>query len=142
MEIGFHVTIRMGMLLPAFLSKAVSSSAAMKGPVWEVCLTPETPETANWGRVFRLKLRLEESLKAEFRGWLVEIGGFLRGLACNLGIIEEVKAGLSRYKDACSLESLPSVALLKEGVASVLLQGLEAEDQKQRTHAFLIDAFA
>ena len=71
------------------------------GPVWEVCLTPETPETANWGRIFRLKLRLEESLKAEFRGWLVKIGGFLRGLACNLGIIEEVKAGLSRYKDTC-----------------------------------------
>lgn len=97
-------------------------------------LTPETPETANWGRVFRLKLRLEESLKAEFSGWLVEIGGFLRGLAFNLGIIEEVKAGLLRYKDACSLESLPSVALLKEGVASVLLQGLEAEEQSERTH--------
>ncbi len=115
---------------------------ARGGPIWQVILNPDTPETANWGRVFRIKLRLEESLRAEFWGWLVEIGGFLRSLGFNLEVIEEVRTGLLRYKDACSLESLPGVALLKEGVASLLLQGLDSEDQSDRTHAFLRDALA
>lgn len=112
------------------------------GPTWSVNLIPDSPATTNWDRIFQIMLRLEASLKAEFKDWLVDMGSFLRQLGYDLDVIEDLREGLVRYKNACCLEALPSIARLKEGVASLLLRDLEVEAQQDRTHAFLREAFA
>jgi hypothetical protein len=111
-------------------------------PVWVLQLAPEVPETENWNRIFRIRLRLEQSLKAEFAGWVTEIGGVLRGLGYNLDIIEDVFAGLQRYQAICSMETLPGVALLKAEVASLLFQALGTDGLQERTHAFIKETSA
>lgn len=73
---------------------------------------------------------------------LVDMEEFLRQLGYNLDSIEDLKAGLVRYRSACSLEALPSIGRLKEGVASLLLRGLEEEAQRERTHSFVREALA
>ncbi|MDI3337475.1 hypothetical protein QKW60_13735 [Defluviimonas aestuarii] len=125
---------------------SLEDSEVLGGPggqqIWRVNLIPDTPVVANWDRVFQILLRLKESLKAEFKDWLVDMGEFLRQLGYNLDSIEDLKAGLVRYRSACSLEALPSIGRLKEGVASLLLRGLEEEAQRERTHSFLREALA
>lgn len=111
-------------------------------PEWTLVVHPDTPEAANWDRIFRIRTRLEESLKADFDEWLTEMGGFLKKIDCGVDTIESLKKGLIRYRAACGLETLPSIGLLKSGVASMLLRNLGTESVQQRTHTFLKDAFS
>ena len=111
------------------------------GPTWQVELVPATQATANWNRLFQIVLRLEESLRSEFKDWLSDIGAFLRRLNYNPEVLEELIAGLQRYRDTCFMETLSSIGRLKEGVASLLLLGLAGE-QQDRAHAFLKEAFS
>lgn len=106
-------------------------------PVWVLKLVPETPETENWSRIFGIQLRLEQSVRAEFSAWVTEIGGVIREFGHDLNVVDEVLIGLQRYKAVCRTEALRGVGLLKEEVTSLLIQSLEADELRERTHAFI-----
>lgn len=112
------------------------------GPRWVMNFVPNNSATANWNRMFKIDLRLEHSLNSEFNDWVKEIGGFIEGLDFDYQVIDELRAGLIRYRDVTSLESMRSIGRLKEGVASLLLESLNTEATQDRTHAFLVDAFS
>jgi len=111
-------------------------------PVWILHLGPASPQTVNWDRIFRIKLRLEQSLNAEFSSWVTEIGGVLRGLGHDLNVLEEVSKGLIQYRTICGTESLAGIGHLKAEVAALLIQDLESDEKRERTHAFLKEAFS
>lgn len=112
-----------------------------QGPTWRVEVVPATRATANWDRLFRIVLRLEESLRTEFSDWLVEIGAYLRRSGFNADVMEELQLGLRSYRDTCFTESLSSIAQLRENIASLFLLELDGK-QQDRMHAFLREAFA
>lgn len=109
-------------------------------PVWSLQLEPATPQTENWNRVFRIELRLEQSLKAEFSGWVTEIGGVLRGLGYDLDAPEQVAEGLNRYRVICGTETLPGIGHLKAEVVSLLIEALGTDELQERTHTFIKEA--
>jgi hypothetical protein len=111
-------------------------------PIWNLHLGPDSPQTANWDRIFRVKLRLEESLKAEFTSWAEDIGGILSGLGCNLDAAEEVSEGLIRYREICGTDTLSGIGRLKAEIASLFIQDLGSDETRERTHAFLKTAWS
>ncbi|WP_321337351.1 hypothetical protein [uncultured Cohaesibacter sp.] len=111
-------------------------------PIWKLHLGPESPQTANWDRIFQITLRLEQSLKAEFTSWTEDIGGVLRGLGYNLNAPEEVSAGLVRYQEICGTETLSGIGRLKAEITSLFIKDLRSDDKRERTHAFLKEAWS
>lgn len=109
-------------------------------PDWVLQLEPASPQTENWDRIFRIKLRLEESLNAEFSSWATEIGGVLRNLGYDLDVLDQVSQGLIRYREICHTETLRGIGHLKAEVASLLIQDLGSVEKRERTHAFLKEA--
>lgn len=106
-------------------------------PVWNLHLGPASLQTANWDRMFRIRLRLEQSLNAEFASWASEIGRFVRSLGFDINVLEEVSEGLIRYREICGTETLSSIGRLKTEVASLFIQDLASDEKRERTHAFL-----
>lgn len=109
-------------------------------PVWNLHLGPVSPQTANWDRLFQIRLRLEQSLKAEFSSWATEIGRIVESLGYDLNVLEEFSKGLIRYREICGTESLSAIGHLKAEVASLLIQDLESDEKRERTHTFLKEA--
>ncbi|CUH89889.1 hypothetical protein PH5382_03844 [Phaeobacter sp. CECT 5382] len=109
-------------------------------PIWNINLGPESPQTANWDRIFGIKIRLEQSLNAEFASWANDIGGVLAGLGYDLDVLEEVSEGLIRYRQICGTEALFGIGHLKAEIASLFIQDLGSNETRERTHAFLKEA--
>jgi hypothetical protein len=111
-------------------------------PVWNLHLGPTSPQTANWDRIFRIKLRLEQSLNAEFSSWTTDMGEVLRNWGYDLNVLEDVSEGLIRYRTSCTTDSLPAIGHLKAEIASLLIQDLKSDEKRERTHTFLKEAMS
>ena len=110
---------------------------------WIVDLCPDTIEANNWDRVFQIKSRYTETvLKVEYKGWLIQIGEYLRRTGCNLSLREDITQGLGRFRQICHYESLPGIAQVKEAVVGLLIAKLQDEVVGERVQRFLEEVWS
>ena len=112
------------------------------GPDWVLELQPNTEEAAQWDRVFRVRKRLKAKLSAQYKEWLVEIGGYLHHKGRDAEDRDELLQTLKDFGQICRLEALHAIAVIKEAFVNLLIRDLEDEAEGDRMQQFLSTVFS
>lgn len=108
-----------------------------QGPAWSLAFNPDA-KSQNWRRVFRLESRLKATvLEKRYQKWLTECVNYAQENEIDISSRDGVLEAVRKFRNTCKLETLPSIARLKENFFELIEAELNDPEEGDRMHNFV-----